>query len=320
MKKHKSKRASAVLGFLPFVILCVVPIISMLIVRSFYSRSLYKQVCAVTAYEEQMVANTVSGVITDIRNTYTAMLDDRYMQSDLTYKSASAITEKLKESTEASSAVESMYIYIRDRDLIMSNFGVTDSRLFYLANFDETDFTYEEWLKSIEISDNTGDFAELSGGGSNWVNYSMKYDAQDFGDNRIFGAIVDKTEFFVNVEPSAWRTGCATYIFNGRNEMIFRNTGKEYREDRRVVTKKDIEELKTNNVVLQTFIPLQSGAGYQMYTVIPKNIHMQSMRTTSLIALSIVLGSVVLTLLVLAWIARKTTLPFWTRCGFWAAI
>lgn len=316
MKKHRSKRANAALGFLPFVILCVVPIVSMLVVRSYYSRSLYKQVCTLTAYEEQMVANTVSGIITDIRSTYAAMLDERYqtgveryISGGATYKSTAAIIEKLKESRESSTAVESMYIYIRDRDVVLSNYGVTDSRLFFLANFGETDFTYDEWIESIEKSDNTGDFAELSGEGSDRVNYSMKYGASDFGDNLIFGAIVDKTAFFANVEPSKWRTGCGTYIFNGKNEIIFRNVGKDYKEKHRVETEKDFDTLGRHTVVLQTFIPLRSGTGYRMYTVIPKNIHMQSMRKTTLVATFLVIASVILTLLILVWIAKKNYTP-----------
>lgn len=316
MKKIKSKMTNAVFGFLPFAILCIVPIFSMLAVWSFYSHSLYKQVCNVIANEEKVIANTMSDVFTRIGNTYTTMTDERFkddivgcLNGDSTYKSTLAVTEEISGTTENSSAIESIYVYSRCRDLLISNCGLTDSRLFYLANFDEKDFSYEEWMRSIELGANAGVFAELSGIKSNYVNYTTKFEQQKFGDDLVFGAIIDKNSFFVNGESSDWRRWCGTYIFNSRNEIIFKNAGDCYSEKRHIGTKIDIDGLNKNNVILQTFIPLQFGNGYQMYTVIPKDICMQLIRPTNLVAIFIVAVSIVLMLVVLVWIAKKNYKP-----------
>ncbi len=314
IKKIYKLQRNDIKGFIPFLFMNLVPLITLAIVSYSLSSYIYIQNEYVNETGRAFTVSRFTDIFNDIKTSYnnlTKAADEYSIYSAKTrtdyFKNDNFMDFKseLLNTQHNFKYIDNVFVYIKDDDIILSTKGIQDSFMFHQSLFIDSDLSYNTF-KEHTASSRDSDFLEYIKDGNVYYIYSMSYNKNISQKDIRFYYIIPKKHFYNEIIANNEKYKANTYIFNIKNRLVLSNI--LHPTHTAVKEKADLYQLPKSNIFEYRII-VSEEKGYTLCLAEKKNTHLTLPLFLIFGTLFMLLLNTVFSILTLQKVATRNYIP-----------
>lgn len=228
MKLIKKLKSVYALFIISYLIVIMVFSGVLFVVNRLYKDAIQSTLTDFNEYVFQKVSDSVNDVFSNINALYSSFISNKttdeffsningnYMKKEPTYD----IIQELKLYRKFSLNIDSLFVYLKETDSVLSYQGVIEGEYFYKMYFDTSQMSYDEWKNSY-IMQSENKYVDMA-----YKENGKIYDANAYVfpipnyKSKGTGVIISKKKYLVsNINDMEWGSFCDVFVFDGKKEL-----------------------------------------------------------------------------------------------------
>jgi len=317
MRVHffKNKNASTTwLISYSVVILSVLILIAVLV--GVYSSAIKKERRNFNEFVFESVTNSVNETLLEVNDLRSNMTQNNHLAEFLSYKgdvynleATYDLISDFKSAMKFTANTDGFFIYLKDRDMVISENGVMDGEEYYRHFFNTKKLKFSEWKDQLMAAGHDR-FTSMPCTGSD----GRDFDAATFvfqipfRENMAVGVVLcDKQNFVKNIKKIEWKSLCDIFIYNGDGNLVIYDKNSDNRDIPLAI--KDIKKYENRkNLVYRKAISVDAYY-WQVVTVVPNKALSSDINIRQTAIIAAILFSLIPLYLLVMYLIRKNYRP-----------
>ena len=223
----------------------------------------------------------------------------------------------LKAYTTFSKSVDSVFVYIKDSDIVISSSGMFPANLFYNINFNPDKISFEEWKKQFTEIDDSITYLSMpykDNNGHDIDTLSLLFTIPNTQDNYVGVILSNKDHLVRGFDNINWKNICDIYVYNRSGNLVAYKKVSEKGD-----LPKDIKQLslyRNQDSIIHLSDIVVNGHVWQFVTVAPNNMLNRNLKYIQILIVLIIFISLVIIFYVVRSITKKNYRPIKTMLSY----
>lgn len=293
MKFLTSRKSLLITWLFSYVSIILVSFCAIIVISGVYEKTINEDTQEFNNYVFERVTSSVNDVLLNISNLHLTIirnsridrlvsaLDDDFYKSLQTYN----VIEDLKSYNQYLVNTDSLFIYAKEKDIVLSHHGVLDSYTYFSVYFDQEKMSYEEWKDLLKNNKGERYTTMYCKEGVESLAFVFPISLQN---NNGVGAILSNKKYLLKgIEKVEWKSLCDIFIYNTYGNLMIAE--KRTEEDREIpATIADIEKYRGSktNIYISN-IPVDKDT-WKVVTIVEKNAIFRKVLVIRFLVISVI--------------------------------
>lgn len=214
-------------------------------------------------------------------------------------------------------SVDGIFVYIKDKDIVISSSGLLPAQLFHKINFNPDKISFEDWKEQIKSAEHSISYMSMPYKDENKRDIdalSLLFTIPNTQNNYVGVILSDKDRLVRGFNNINWENACDIYIYNRSGKLA---AYKKISQKGKIP--KDIKQLSLyenqNNVIHSSDIVV-NGHLWQLVTIAPNNILDRNLKYIQFVIIFIIMVSLIILFYVVRSVLNKNYRPIKTMLSF----
>lgn len=225
--------------------------------------------------------------------------------------------EDLKAYGTFGKSVDGIFVYIKDKDIVISSSGLLPAQLFHKINFNPDKISFEDWKEQIKSAEHSISYMSIPYKDENKRDIdalSLLFTIPNTQNNYVGVILSDKDRLVRGFNNINWENACDIYIYNRSGKLAAYKKISQKGE-----IPKDIKQLSLyedqNNVIHSSDIVV-NGHLWQLVTIAQNNILDHNLKYIQFVIIFIIMVSLIILFYVVRSMLNKNYRPIKTMLSF----
>ncbi len=214
-------------------------------------------------------------------------------------------------------SVDGIFVYIKDKDIVISSSGLLPAQLFHKINFNPDKISFEDWKEQIKSAEHSISYMSIPYKDENKRDIdalSLLFTIPNTQNNYVGVILSDKDRLVRGFNNINWENACDIYIYNRSGKLAAYKKISQKGE-----IPKDIKQLSLyedqNNVIHSSDIVV-NGHLWQLVTIAQNNILDHNLKYIQFVIIFIIMVSLIILFYVVRSMLNKNYRPIKTMLSF----
>lgn len=311
--KNKNASTTWLLSY-SVVILSVLILVAVLV--CVYSSAIKKERRDFNEFVFESVTTSVNETLLEVNDLRNSITQNNNLAEFLEYsgdvynlEATYKLIDDFKNSRKFMANTDSLFVYVKDSDVVISEKGVMDSAEYFNHYFDSKKLKFSEWKDQL-LNQNNNRYTTMPCISSDNKNFDAAafLFSIPFREERAVGVILcDKKNFVKNIEKIEWKSLCDIFIYNGDGNLVIYDKNSKNAEI--PFTTKDIKKYENRkNLVYRKAISVDAYY-WQVVTIVPNKALSRDIYIRQTVIIAAILFSLIPLYLLVMYLIKRNYRP-----------
>lgn len=214
-------------------------------------------------------------------------------------------------------SVDGIFVYIKDRDIVISSSGLLPAQLFHQINFNPHKISFEDWKEQIKAAGSSINYLSMPYKDENKKDIdalSLLFTIPNTQNNYVGVILSNKDRLVRGFDNINWKNACDIYIYNRSGKLAAYKKASQKGEIPQDI--KQLSQYKNRDNVIHSSDIVVNGHAWQLVTVAPNNMLDRNLKYIQMTIVFIIILSLIILFYVVRSVINKNYRPIKTMLSF----